>query len=93
MSANLEEKKSVNVDGPFTESELIVRWAQDRAYKIVYAGVDDINKLTVQEINSNGQKEGMLTKLLVDTTLELFKINEIHSSYYEPGKKVDAPKS
>lgn len=71
----------IQVDSPFSEAEVIVRWAAGRAYKITYENVSDINKLTVQDKSALGQKEGMLTRLLTDTTIELMKHNGIKSEY------------
>ena len=72
---------TIKVNGPFDEAELIVKWARDRAYKMVMIEVDDYSKLTQPEKNSLGQKEGMLTRALVDTTIELMKIHGIKSNY------------
>lgn len=76
-----ENEKVIKPKDPFLESELIVYWASNKAYKKAREGISDFNKLTVQEINSIGQKEGMLTRTLVFTVLELMKINNIKSSY------------
>jgi len=80
-----EPKKSVNlhvkVAGPFDEAELITRWASERAYKITMAEVYDFSKLTPQEKSALGQKTGMLTRCLVDTTIELMKIHGIKTKY------------
>jgi len=73
--------KVAKVTSPFEEAELITRWAEDLAYKIAMAGVTDYSKLTVQEKSGIGQKTGMLTKCLVDTTIELMKIHGIKSDY------------
>ena len=53
------ETGKVIPDSPFTEAELIVRWAAERAYKMAYESVPDINKLTVQDKSALGQKEGI----------------------------------
>jgi hypothetical protein len=71
----------IKVAGPFDEAELMARWASDRAFKMVMAGIENANKLTPQEKSGLGQKEGMLTRLLVDTVLELRKQNGIKSEY------------
>jgi len=71
----------VKVAGPFDEAELIVRWARERAYKMVMVEVSDYSRLTQPEKNSLGQKEGMLTRALVDTTLELMKMHGIKTNY------------
>lgn len=71
----------IEVNDPFREAEIIVAWARDKAYKMVMAEVDDYSKLTQQEKNSLGQKEGMLTRAILDTTLELRKLNGIKSHY------------
>lgn len=80
-----EPKESVNLHikltGPFDEAELITRWASDRAYKMVMSEVYDFSKLTPQEKSALGQKTGMLTRCLVDTTIELMKIHGIKSNY------------
>lgn len=76
-----EVDTTIRVNDPFQESELIVRWAKGRAYKMVYEEVTDINNLSPQEKSGLGQKEGMLTRALVDTTIELMKINGIKSEY------------
>ena len=82
-----EPKEAVNlkvkVNGPFDEAELITRWASERAYKITMAEVYDFSKLTVQEKSALGQKQGMLTRCLVDTTIELMKIHGIKTNYSE----------
>ncbi len=72
---------TVKVSGPFDEAELIARWSGERAYKIVMAEVSDFSKLTQQEKSGLGQKEGMYTRLLADTVLELMKIHGIKSNY------------
>lgn len=77
----VEVDTTIKVTSPFQESELIVRWAKGRAYKIVYEEVTDINNLSPQEKNSLGQKEGMLTRALVDTTLKLMELNGMKSEY------------
>jgi len=93
MSATVEEPKTVEVKDPFTEAELIVKWARNKAMKIALDGVENWNGLTVQEKNGKGQEIGMVTRALIDTTLKLFEINEVKSQYYEgPGKKVIDPK-
>lgn len=83
--AKPETKKEVDirikVAGPFDEAELMARWASDRAYKMVMAGIENANDLSPQEKSGLGQKEGMLTRLLVDTVLELRKQNGIKSEY------------
>lgn len=66
---------------PFEESELIVRWARGIAYKMSMEGVHSFDTLSVQEKNSLGQKEGMLTRALVDTTIELMKIHGVKADY------------
>jgi hypothetical protein len=71
----------IQVDSPFSEAELIVRWASGRAYKITYESIIDLNRLTPQEKSGLGQKEGMLTRLLADVTIELMKHNGIKSEY------------
>ncbi len=71
----------IKVAGPFDEAELITRWASDRAYKITMAEVYDYSKLTPQEKSALGQKTGMLTRCLVDTTLKLMEIHGIKSDY------------
>ncbi len=80
-----EQKKAVNpnikVNGPFDEAELITRWASERAYKIVMAEVYDYSKLSTQEKSALGQKTGMLTRCLVDTTIELMKMHGIKTNY------------
>ncbi len=80
-----ETKPAVNpnikVNGPFDEAELITRWASERAYKITMAEVYDFSKLTPQEKSALGQKTGMLTRCLVDTTIELMKIHGIKTNY------------
>lgn len=73
--------KRVKVAGPFDEAEFITKWAAERAYKMAMADVSDISKLTVQEKSALGQKQGMLTRCLVDTTIELMKIHGIKSKY------------
>jgi len=92
MDATIEEPKTVKVEGPFDEAEIIVKWARNKAYKMAFEDVSDISKLSTQDKNSKGQEIGMITKALIDTTLKLFEINEIKSQYYEPGKKVLDPK-
>lgn len=87
-----ETSNTITPNGPFEESEIIVRWAMNKAHKIVFESINDIRSLSTQELNSMGQKEGMVTKALIDTTLKLFEINGIKSAYYEPGKKVNEPK-
>ncbi len=81
----VKPKESVNpnikVNGPFDEAELITRWASERAYKITMAEVYDFSKLTPQEKSALGQKTGMLTRCLVDTTIELMKIHGIKTEY------------
>ena len=72
---------TVKVSGPFDEAELITRWARERAYKMVMVEVDDYSKLTQQEKNSLGQKEGMLTRCLVDVTLKLMEMHGIKTNY------------
>ncbi len=72
---------SIKVNGPFDEAELITRWASDRAYKITMAEVTDYSKLTQQDKSALGQKQGMLTRCLVDTTIELMKIHGIKTNY------------
>jgi len=80
-----EPKEPVNIKvkvaGPFDEAELITRWAAERAYKITMSEVYDFSKLTPQEKSALGQKTGMLTRCLVDTTIELMKIHGIKSNY------------
>lgn len=76
-----EVNTRVKVAGPFDEAELMARWASERAYKMVMAGIENANTLTPQEKSGLGQKEGMLTRLLVDTVLELRKQNGIKSEY------------
>ena len=79
--AKPEVKTTIKVAGPFDEAELMARWASDRAYKMVMAGVESVSNLSPQEKSGLGQKEGMLTRLLVDTVLELRKQNGIKSEY------------
>jgi hypothetical protein len=43
--------------------------------------MDWFSKLTQQEKNSLGQKEGMLTRCLVDTTLKLMELHDIKTNY------------
>lgn len=83
MEAPKTEAKSdaIKVNGPFDEAELIIRWARERAYKITMSEVTDINKLSVQEKSGLGQAQGMLTRALVDTTIELMKIHGIKTNY------------
>ena len=71
----------VKVAGPFDEAELITRWAADRAYKMVMVEVSDYSRLTPQEKSALGQKTGMLTRCLVDTTLKLMEIHGIKTDY------------
>lgn len=71
----------VKVAGPFDEAELITRWAVERAYKIAMADVPDYSKLTDKDKSALGQKQGMLTRCLVDTTLELMKMHGIKTNY------------
>jgi len=73
--------KVAKVTSPFEEAELITKWAEERAYKIAMASVTDYSQLTIQEKSGIGQKTGMLTRCLVDTTIELMKINGIKSDY------------
>ncbi len=73
--------QTLKVSGPFDEAELIARWAGERAYKIVMADVEDFSKLTQQEKSGLGQKEGMYTRLLADTVLELMKQHGIKTEY------------
>ena len=77
---------SVKVTNPFDEAELIVRWAREKAYKMVMVEVADFSKLTHQEKNSLGQAEGMLTRALVDTTINLMKIHNIKTDYNKEKK-------
>lgn len=77
----VEVDTTIEVKDPFQEAELIVRWARDKAYKMVMAEVSSYDTLTQQEKNSLGQKEGMLTRAIIDTTLELRKLNGIKSQY------------
>ena len=77
----VQAPKTIVPSGPFEEAELIVRHSRDRAYKMVMAEVDDYSKLTQQEKDSLGQKEGMLTRAIVDTTIELMKIHGIKTEY------------
>ena len=76
-----EKPGQIKVNGPFDEAELIARWAGERAYKIVMASVSDYSKLTQQEKSGLGQKEGMYTRLLADTVLELMKLHNIKTDY------------
>lgn len=76
-----ENEKTIKPKDPFQESELIVYWASNKAYKKAHEGIENINQLTTQQISAIGQKEGMLTRTLVFTVLELMKINNIKSSY------------
>lgn len=78
------ESNTITVKGPFDEAELIVRWASERAFKITMAGIENANDLTVQKQNALGQKEGMLTRLLADSVLELMKQHGIKTKY--PGE-------
>jgi len=73
--------QTLKVSGPFDEAELIARWAGEKAYKIVMADVQDYSKLTQQQISGLGQKEGMYTRLLADTVLELMKQHGIKTEY------------
>jgi hypothetical protein len=43
--------------------------------------VSDYSKLTDKDKSSLGQKQGMLTRCLVDTTIELMKIHGIKTNY------------
>lgn len=72
---------TVKVTNPFEEAEIITRWAGERAYKIVMAEVTDINNLSPQEKSGLGQKEGMLTRALINTVMELRKLNNVKSEY------------
>ena len=45
------------------------------------ADVFDFSKLTQQEKSGLGQKEGMYTRLLADTVLELMKLHNIKTDY------------
>ncbi len=83
QTVNLKAK----VAGPFDEAELIARWSGERAYKIVMAEVSDISKLTPQEKSGLGQKQGMYTRLLADTVLELMKLHNVKAKY--PGEEKD----
>ena len=76
---------SIKVNGPFEEAEIITRWAAERAYKMAMAEVTDINKLSPQDKSALGQKQGMLTRCLVDTTIELMKIHGIKTNYGADG--------
>ncbi len=76
-----EVNTKIKVKGPFDEAELIVRWARERAYKITMAEVSDINTLTPQEKSGLGQSQGMLTRALIDTTIELMKQHGIKTNY------------
>lgn len=82
-------KKTVKVEGPFDEAEIIARWAAEKAYKITMAEVTDINKLTADDKRGLGQKQGMLTRLLADTAVELMKIHGIKTNYGPKGKGTD----
>jgi len=79
-----KEAATIKVNGPFDEAELIARWAGEKAYKIVMAEVPDYSKLTQQEKSGLGQKEGMYTRLLADTCIELMKLHGIKTKY--PGE-------
>lgn len=81
QTATPEPKQTIKVKGPFDEAELIARWAGEKAYKIVMADVPDFSKLTQQEKSGLGQKEGMYTRLLADTVLELMKQHGIKTDY------------
>lgn len=72
---------SIKVKDPFHEAEIITRWASEKAYKIVYENIPNFNDLSPQEKSGLGQKEGMLTRLLADTTIELMKLHNIKSNY------------
>lgn len=76
-----EVNPTIKVSGPFDEAELIARWAGEKAYKIVMKDVHDFSKLTQQEKSGLGQKEGMYTRLLADTVLELMKQHGIKTEY------------
>ena len=78
---HVEVDTTIEVKDPFQEAELIVRWARNKAYKMVMAEVPSYDTLTQQEKNSLGQKEGMLTRAIIDTTMELRKLNGIKSQY------------
>jgi hypothetical protein len=75
------EPNAIEVKDPFTEAELIARWAGERAYKIVMAGVTDYSRLSPQEKSGLGQKEGMYTRLLADTVVSLMKLHGVKSNY------------
>ncbi len=80
------QQSKIVVTNPFDEAELIARWAGERAYKIVMAEVPDFSKLTTQEKSGLGQKEGMYTRLLTDTVIELMKIHGMKTNYENPGE-------
>lgn len=79
-----KESKKALVTSPFDEAEIIVRWASERAYKMTMEDIPDYSKLTTQEKSGLGQKHGMLTRLMVDTTLDLLKQHGIKTKY--PGE-------
>jgi len=76
-----EVDTTIKVTDPFQEAEIIARWAGEKAYKIVMADVHDFQKLTPQEKSGLGQKEGMYTRLLADTVIDLMKLHGVKTSY------------
>ncbi len=79
--AEVKPANTIVVNTPFDEAEIIARWAGNKAYKIVMADVPDFSKLTQQEKSGLGQKEGMYTRLLADTVIELMKIHGTKTKY------------
>lgn len=73
--------KIIKPKDPFEETELIIQWASDKAFKKSREGLTDMSKLTTQQINGLGQKEGMLTRLYSDLVIKLMEINNIKSAY------------
>lgn len=81
-----ERDKKLKVDSPMFETEILVKHYRNISYKIVYAGIENINSLSSDDIRSHQIERNMLTKILLNTDLKLREINGIKSVYYMPKK-------
>lgn len=81
VDSKTNDYPSIKAKNPHEEAELLITWASNRAYKKAREGISDINSLSVQDKQAIGQKEGMLTKLYVDTLMKVIELSNVRLEY------------
>lgn len=76
-----EPGKTVKVESPSHEAEILVRYHLNRAHKIIYENIESFDSLSKDDLYSLRVKEGLITKLLLNADLKLREINGIKSKY------------